>query len=63
MINEIKALSAKLEKIVNTRIADKGVADPPRLVRANSAFDLYNALKKLENNPDAREFLEKADKG
>lgn len=57
MINEVKTLSERLEKLLNTTLAHNATKEPPRLVRANSAFDLYNALQKVQQNPELAKLL------
>ena len=59
MVKDAKALANRLEKLLKTSLAG-GISEPPRLVRANSAFDLYKALKRVEDNPALARFLSKA---
>lgn len=46
-ISTVSKLSRALNKIVHYRLKSPGVAEPPRLVRANSAFDMmFSFMKK-----------------
>lgn len=47
---ELGALKAKLEEIINVRLARHKGPVPPRLVRANSAFELQAALLRFEES-------------
>lgn len=47
---ELGALKAKLEEIINVRLARHKGPIPPRLVRANSAFELQAALLRFEES-------------
>ena len=51
----LKELSHKLEKLLNTSVEGR---EPPRLVRANSAFELQAALKKATARPDLVKLLD-----
>jgi hypothetical protein len=54
--SDLTALRRKLERLLNTSLkAD--VPEPPRLVRANSAFALLAAVEKLESHPDVAKLL------
>lgn len=47
---EFGALKAKLEEIVNVRLAKHKGPIPPRLVRANSAFELQATMLRFEES-------------
>ena len=53
-MSDLNNLSTKLEKLINTRVSG---AEPPRLVRANSAFELYSALAKAKQQPELMKIL------
>lgn len=57
-MSDIDNLSRKLERLIKTKLADQGAAEPPRLVRANSAFELYAALTHAKNRPELLKLLE-----
>jgi hypothetical protein len=40
MLDNIQKISRKLDKLLHTRLESPGTPEPPRLVRANSAFDM-----------------------
>lgn len=48
-MSDLNKLSTKLEKLINTRVEG---SEPPRLVRANSAFELYGAIEKAKQQPE-----------
>jgi hypothetical protein len=54
-MSEIKTLSQKLEKLIDTMVEGR---EPPRLVRANSAFELQAALKRAAARPDLVKLLD-----
>lgn len=57
MLSDIQKLTSNLEKLISTKIVAEGVKTPPRLVRANSAFELAKALHKVQENPEFVELL------
>lgn len=54
-MSDVKNLTHKLEKLISARV---GGAEPPRLVRANSAFELYGALTKAKEQPELMKLLD-----
>ena len=40
MLDNVQKISRKLEKLIHTKLNQPGAPEPPRLVRANSAFDM-----------------------
>jgi hypothetical protein len=57
-MKDIENLTQKLERLINTKVAAAGVAEPPRLVRANSAFELYAALSRAKKSPELLKLLD-----
>ena len=53
-MSDLNNLTAKLERLINTKVSG---TEPPRLVRANSAFELYGALTKAKQQPDLMKLL------
>ena len=56
LLRDMSALSKKLDHLITTKLVAGG-AEPPRLVKANSAFDLAKALHKLSTNADLQKLL------
>ncbi|MDE2431103.1 MAG: hypothetical protein KGM99_20465 [Burkholderiales bacterium] len=57
MKDDISNMANKLEKVINTRLVGVAGQEPPRLVKANSAFDLLNALRRAEAKPELQKYL------
>lgn len=54
MQNDIEAMTRTLEKMINTKVEGKEI---PRLVRANSAFELLAALQRAEGQPELAKMM------
>lgn len=58
LMTELQTMSKRLQRLIGTTLATD-VKEPPRLVRANSAFDLAKAIDKLMQNPDFAEIAKR----